>query len=180
VTRSASAKRSAGILLWRRAAGALEVFLVHPGGPYYRMKDSGVWSLPKGEIDDGHDPYEVACREFHEETGRPLEECAAGAAAVPLGSVRLKSGKTVIAWALEGAWPDGAQVRSNTFPLEWPPHSGRVQHYPEVDDGAFLPLPQARARINPAMEAFLDRLIAHLDEVAAAAALRTEPRSSPP
>jgi len=165
VTRSssASAKLSAGILLWRRNAGDLEVFLVHPGGPFYRMKHAGVWSLPKGEVDGGHQPYDVACREFEEETGRPLAQCAHSGDAVELGSVRLKSGKTVIAWAHEGTWPDGLAVSSNTFPLEWPPRSGRIRQFPEVDDGAFFPLVEARTRINPAMEAFLDRLIAHLD-----------------
>ena len=139
------------------------MFLVHPGGPYFRGKDAGVWGIPKGEVDAGLDPWAVACREFHEETGSPLEGCTSGGSAVDLGGVRMKSGKTVVAWALEGAWPDGAPVRSNTFPLEWPPHSGRIHQFPEVDDGGFFPLPAARTRINPAMEAFLDRLVAHLD-----------------
>ena len=161
---SASAKLSAGILLWRRNAGSLEVFLVHPGGPFYRLKDSGVWSLPKGEVDAGLEPWDVACREFEEETGQTLRACTSGGTdAVELGQVRMKSGKTVVAWALEGEWPDGTPVRSNTFALEWPPRSGRIQQFPEVDDGAFFPLVEARTRIHPAMETFLDRLVAHLD-----------------
>jgi len=100
---------------------------------------------------------------------------------VPLGELRLKSGKIVSAWALEGTWPDGVAVRSNTFPLEWPPRSGRVQEFPEVDNGAFLPLPAARMRIHPGMAEFLDRLVAHLDpESSADETLRSAPRSSPP
>jgi predicted NUDIX family NTP pyrophosphohydrolase len=167
--------------MWRRNASALEVFLVHPGGPFYRGKDAGVWSLPKGEVEPGEDAYAVAGREFHEETGRTLAQCAHHDDAVPLGELRLKSGKTVIAWALEGAWPDGVAVRSNTFTLEWPPRSGRIQEFPEVDDGAFLPLPAARTRIHPGMAAFLDRLVAHLDpESSADESLRSARRSSPP
>jgi predicted NUDIX family NTP pyrophosphohydrolase len=161
--RPAAHKLSAGLLLWRRVRDGVEVFLVHPGGPFYRMKDTGVWSLPKGEVCDGEDPLAVARREFCEETGRTLEQCGAAGEPEPLGKVRLRSGKTVLGWSLEGDWPDGEPVRSNTFPLEWPPRSGRVKHYPEVDEGAFFPLPVARVKINPAMEPFLDRLVAQLD-----------------
>jgi predicted NUDIX family NTP pyrophosphohydrolase len=148
-------KRSAGLLLWRRTAdGELEVLLGHPGGPFFAHKDDGAWSVLKGEIEDGEDAYDVARREFQEETGAEAPDSEP----IALGEVRLSSGKVVAAWALEGDLdPDTAA--SNTFELEWPPRSGRVQTYPEIDRVAWFDLRSARVRLNRAQTAFVDRLV---------------------
>lgn len=151
------AKRSSGILLHRRR-GELEVLLVHPGGPFWAKKDLGAWSIPKGEHDDGEDALACALREFEEETGAK----PAPGELDDLGSVRLKSGKVVQAWALEGDLDPDA-IRSNTFTLEWPPRSGRRQEFPEVDRAAWFGLAEAAERINPAQAAFLDRLRAQFE-----------------
>jgi predicted NUDIX family NTP pyrophosphohydrolase len=148
---------SAGILLHRRGPAGREVLLVHPGGPFWARKDLGAWSIPKGELDDGEDPRACALREFAEETGTHLP---AGALA-ELGSVKLKSGKLVLAFAAEGDL-DPATLVSNTFELEWPPRSGRIQSFPEVDRAAWFALREARERLNPAQAAFVDRLEALL------------------
>ncbi|MFN7919859.1 MAG: NUDIX domain-containing protein [Bryobacteraceae bacterium] len=150
------AKRSAGILLYRRTASGVEVFLVHPGGPFWARKDEGAWSIPKGEFDEAEDPLEAARREFREETGADP-----GERFIPLGEVRLRSGKVVLAWAAEGDL-DPARLVSNTFSMEWPPHSGRIQHFPEVDRGEWFSPGAARHKCNPAQNAFLDRLLAAL------------------
>ena len=150
------AKRSAGLLLYRRGARDLEVLLVHPGGPFWRAKDLGAWSLAKGEIDPGEEPAACALREFEEETGTRLEGEPA-----PLGEVRQAGGKTVIGLALEGDL-DADAIRSITFELEWPPRSGRRQSYPEVDRAAWFTLDEAREKLNAAQAAFLDRLAALL------------------
>ena len=146
-------KRSAGILLYRRTNGEPEVLLVHPGGPYWEKKDLGAWSIPKGEYDDAEDPRACALREFEEELGaRPPEgELAA------LGSAKQSGGKVVTAWAVEGDL-DPAGARSNTFTLEWPPRSGVMREFPEVDRADWFTLDDARRRINPAQAIFLDRL----------------------
>lgn len=148
----ARAKESAGVLLWRERDGAREVLLVHPGGPFWARKDAGAWSIPKGEIEAGADPLETARRELTEETG-----CTATGELVPLGSVKQKSGKTVHAWAMRGDF-DVAQFRSNTFEVEWPAGSGRLQSFPECDRAAWFDLATAREKLNPAQAAFLDRL----------------------
>ena len=150
------AKRSAGLLLYRRGDRGLEVLLVHPGGPFWRGKDLGAWSLAKGEIDPGEEPAACALREFEEETGTRLEGEPA-----PLGEVRQAGGKTVIGFALEGDLDAGA-IRSITFELEWPPRSGRRQSYPEVDRAAWFTLCEAREKLNAAQAAFLERLVALL------------------
>jgi predicted NUDIX family NTP pyrophosphohydrolase len=150
------AKRSAGLLLYRRGDRGLEVLLVHPGGPFWRAKDLGAWSLAKGEIDPGEEPAACALREFEEETGTRLEGVP-----VPLGEVRQAGGKTVIGFALEGDL-DADAIRSITFELEWPPRSGRRQSYPEVDRAAWFTLDEAREKLNAAQAAFLDRLVALL------------------
>jgi predicted NUDIX family NTP pyrophosphohydrolase len=150
------AKRSAGLLLYRRGDRGLEVLLVHPGGPFWRAKDLGAWSLAKGEIDPGEEPAACALREFEEETGTRLEGVP-----VPLGEVRQAGGKTVIGFALEGDL-DADAIRSITFELEWPPRSGRRQSYPEVDRAAWFTLEEAREKLNAAQAAFLDRLVALL------------------
>jgi len=147
------AKRSSGILLHRGTGAALEVLLVHPGGPFWAKKDAGAWSIPKGEHDAEEEALTAALREFEEETGaRPdvgeLED---------LGTVRQKSGKVVQAWALAGDL-DADAIRSNTFTMQWPPRSGRQAEFPEVDRAAWFSLDEARERILPAQAAFLDRL----------------------
>ena len=147
------AKRSSGILLYRGGGAALEVLLVHPGGPFWAKKDLGAWSIPKGEYEDGEDALAAARREFAEELGSP----AADGELVALGEVRQKSGKVVTAWALEGDI-DADAVTSNTFTMEWPPRSGRTREFPEVDRAAWFGLDEARERILPAQAPLLDRL----------------------
>jgi predicted NUDIX family NTP pyrophosphohydrolase len=143
--------------MYRRRGGDLEVFLAHPGGPYFARKDAGVWSIPKGEPAAGEDLLAAAIREFAEETG--IEP---GGEMIPLGSVRQRGGKTVHAWAFASSLPGGAAIRSNTFTMEWPPGSGRLREFPEIDRAAFFPLDAARSRINPAQAEFLERLVKHL------------------
>jgi predicted NUDIX family NTP pyrophosphohydrolase len=147
------AKRSAGIVLYRDRAGAPEVLLVHPGGPFWAKKDLGVWSIPKGEYDEGEDPRACALREFEEELGVPPP------ADLPadLGSTRQAGGKLVRAWAAQGDL-DAAAVRSNTFTMEWPPRSGVTREFPEVDRAEWFDLDEAARRINPAQAVFLERL----------------------
>jgi len=148
---------SAGILLYRQGSAALEVLLVHPGGPVWARRDLGAWSIPKGEYAEGEEePLEAARREFAEELGSPLPE----GEPVDLGEVRQKSGKRVRAWAVPGNL-DTAGVHSNTFAMEWPPRSGQMREFPEVDRAEWFPVPAARERINPAQAAFLDRLADH-------------------
>lgn len=145
-------KTSAAILLHRRRNGAREVFLVHPGGPFWARKDLGAWSLPKGEIAEGEEPLAAALREFHEETGFTV-----AGDFTPLPPVRQSGGKTILAFAVEGDC-DPAELRSNTFELEWPPRSGRKQAFPEVDRGAWFPLEEARKRILAAQAPLLDEI----------------------
>ena len=152
------AARSAGILLHRQGIDGTEVLLVHPGGPFWARKDVGAWSIPKGEVDEGEDPRACALREFAEETGARLPESALD----DLGSVRLKSGKLVLAYAVAGDL-DAAAVRSNTFELEWPPRSGRRQQFPEIDRAEWFGLDDARAKLNPAQSELVDRLAALLE-----------------
>ena len=149
-------KRSAGILLYRRAAAGLEVFLVHPGGPFWAKKDEGAWGIPKGECRPGEDALAAARREFAEETGLRLE-----GEFVALGSFRQSSAKTVEVWAVEGD-ADPTRLESNAFTMEWPPKSGRMQDFPEVDRGAwFAPQEAARKILKgqvPILEALCSRL----------------------
>jgi predicted NUDIX family NTP pyrophosphohydrolase len=144
---------SAGILFFRRRA-ALEVLLVHPGGPFWKNRDEGAWSIPKGECEPGEDPRLRAMIEFAEETGTALDPSHE---LVELGSVKQKGGKTVIAFAAEGDL-DPERITSNTFETEWPPRSGRMQAFPEVDRAAWFELEEARRRINPGQAELLDRL----------------------
>jgi predicted NUDIX family NTP pyrophosphohydrolase len=149
--------RSAGILLYRLGNDGPEVLLVHPGGPFWARKDAGAWSIPKGEYGDDEDAQTCALREFEEETGTRLSP----AELADLGTVKLKSGKQVAAWAVEGDL-DADAITSNTFELDWPPRSGRMQTVPEVDRAGWFGLEEARAKLNPAQGAFLDRLRALL------------------
>lgn len=143
---------SAGLLLYRRAGQALQVLLVHPGGPFWQRKDLGAWTIPKGEVDDGEELLAAARREFQEETGFTVE-----GPAEPLGHVRLTSGKVIHAFAVEGDL-DAARIRSNTFELEWPRGSGQRRIYPEVDRAAWFDLGEAQRRILPAQSSLLDAL----------------------
>lgn len=152
-----AARQSAGVVLHRRGPAGIEVLLVHPGGPFWARKDLGAWSIPKGELAAGEDPRTCAVREFAEETGTELP---VGALA-ELGSVKLKSGKVVVGFAVEGDL-DPATVRSNTFEVEWPPRSGRTRVFPEVDRAEWFALDATRERLNPAQAAFIDRLEALL------------------
>jgi predicted NUDIX family NTP pyrophosphohydrolase len=154
---SARRARSAGIVLYRRDAGALEVLLVHPGGPLWAKRDAGVWSIPKGEYGDDEDPLAAARREFAEELGTPPPD----GEPLELGEIRQKSGKRVIAWALAGDLEAGA-IRSNTFAMEWPPRSGRTQEFAEVDRAQWFTVAQAREKLNPAQVELVERLDALL------------------
>ena len=147
---------SAGILLFRRAANGLEFLLVHPGGPYFARRDEGCWSIPKGEAAPGEDLLDRARIEFAEELGFALE-----GACMPLGSIRQKGGKTVHAWAVEGNLPKAFLLRSNTFELEWPPHSGQRKCFPEIDRAEFFTESIARRKINPKQVELINRLIAY-------------------
>jgi predicted NUDIX family NTP pyrophosphohydrolase len=130
------------------------VLLVHPGGPFWAKKDAGAWSIPKGEHEDGDDARACALREFEEELGTPLP---AGAELTELGTVKLKSGKQVTAFAVEGDL-DADTISSNTFTLEWPPRSGRMREFPEVDRAGWFDLETAAEKLNPAQAALLVRL----------------------
>ncbi len=134
--------------------GAREVLLVHPGGPFWAKKDAGAWSIPKGEYGDGEEPRACAAREFEEELGTPLPPEAELA---ELGTVKLRSGKEIVAFGVAGDL-DADAIRSNSFTLEWPPRSGRMREFPEVDRAGWFGLDEAREKLNPAQAALLDRL----------------------
>lgn len=148
-------RASAGILLFRRVAGELEVLLVHPGGPYWAKRDDGAWSIPKGEVDPDEEPRACALREFAEETGTTLATPAD--ALVDLGAVRQSGGKQVTVFACPGDL-DAETIESAGFELEWPPRSGRTQTFPEVDRAGWFALDAARRKLLPAQAPFLDRL----------------------
>jgi predicted NUDIX family NTP pyrophosphohydrolase len=139
--------------MFRRKQKALELFLVHPGGPFFRKKDDGSWSIPKGLLDGDEEPLEAARREFTEETGVPTPDKGY----LDLGEVQQKSGKLVRAWAFEGDC-DPAAIKSNTFDLEWPPKSGKIQAFPEIDHAEFFTPEEAHRKLNPAQVAFVERL----------------------
>lgn len=143
---------SAGLLLYRRTDDGLEVFLAHPGGPFWKNRDEGAWTIPKGVVDEGEDPLSAARREFEEETGiRPEGEF------LPLGSIRQKAGKRVHAWAWEGD-ADPERVESNVMRVEWPRGSGRWLTFPEVDRCAWFDPATAKKKINPAQAELIERL----------------------
>ncbi len=146
------ARKSAGILLWKRERDSVLVLLVHPGGPFWKNKDTGAWSIPKGEYDDAEEPLDAAKREFAEELGAlPAGE------AIPLGEIRQKAGKVVTAFALEGEF-DCANFKCNLFEIEWPPNSGKRASFPEIDQAQWFSLDEARRRINPAQAELIGRL----------------------
>lgn len=150
-----SRPHSAGILMYRHAAGALEVLLVHPGGPFWARRDLGAWSIPKGEVGEDEEPLAAARREFAEELGTPVPD----GPALDLGEVRQKAGKVVTAWAIAGDL-DAERIVSNTFQAEWPPRSGVMRSFPEVDRAQWFSLPEARERINAAQADLVERLAA--------------------
>lgn len=143
---------SAGILMYRRSGEGIEVLLAHPGGPFWRKRDLGAWSLPKGELSDGEDPETAARREFEEELGVEAPKLLQ-----PLGQVRQRAGKTVLGYAVEGDL-DVNDIRSNDVSIEWPPRSGRTISFPEIDRAAWFTLPLAREKILASQRPFLDRL----------------------
>jgi len=145
-------KRSAGILMYRRSGGTVEVLLVHPGGPFWSGKDDGAWSLPKGLVGPGEDELLAAIREFQEETGFPAE-----GEFVTLPELRQRSGKVIVAWALEGDC-DPAEMKSNLFSMEWPPHSGKMAEFPEADRAAWFDLPSAKTKIIKGQRGFIEEL----------------------
>jgi len=142
--------------MYRQACHSLEALLVHPGGPFWRNKDNGAWTIPKGEMAEGEDAAIAARREFLEETGYdlfgPLE---------PLGDIRQRGGKRVTAFAVEGDLDVGA-IKSNTFEIEWPPKSGKMQSFPEIDRAAWFDLPAAHVKILESQRLLLDRLVNHV------------------
>jgi predicted NUDIX family NTP pyrophosphohydrolase len=150
-------KHSAGLLLYRRR-GELEVFLVHPGGPFWAKKDGGAWSIPKGEIGDGEEPLQTAKREFVEETGFAID-----GEFRPLDPVKQAGGKVVQAWVIEADY-DPAQFRSSLFSMEWPPKSGKTQEFPEVDRAAWFTIPAAREKILAGQMGLLDQLVSLLNK----------------
>jgi predicted NUDIX family NTP pyrophosphohydrolase len=149
-------KLSAGIVMYRKRGASLEVFLVHPGGPFWKNKDAGAWSIPKGEYEEGEEPLDAARREFQEETG--IEVLGNFQ---PLGQIKQSGGKLVTAWAVEGDCSP-SEVRSNTFSIEWPPKSGRQQEFPEVDRAEWFTCDEAKTRIVKGQIEFLDRLTEQL------------------
>ena len=151
-------KRSAGVLLFRRIGPQIEVLLAHPGGPFWKHKDEGAWSIPKGQYGDDEDPLAAAKREFSEEIGvTPSGEF------VPLGEVRQPGDKIVTVWAVEGDF-DAVNLRSNTFSILWPPNSGKLQEFPEIDRAEWFPLEIARRKILKGQVEVLDRLAGYLPD----------------
>jgi predicted NUDIX family NTP pyrophosphohydrolase len=144
---------SAGLLMFRRSGSDLELFLVHPGGPFWAKKDAGAWSIPKGLVDQNEDKLAAAQREFTEETS-----LLASGPFIDIGPVRLKSGKLVYAWAFAGDC-DPSKIKSNTFKIEWPPRSKQMKEFPEIDQARFFSVTEARKRINQSQVPFIDRLV---------------------
>lgn len=149
-------KESAGVLMFRRRQGGLEVLVAHPGGPFFSRRTFGAWTIPKGLIEPGEDPEAAARREFEEETGVPVR-----GKLIDIGSVRLRSGKIIHAYAFEGDM-DPESLRSNQVEIEWPRRSGRMQSFPELDEARFVSPDEARELLNPAQVQLVDRLVAIL------------------
>ena len=145
-------QKSAGIVLYRIQNSSIEVFLVHPGGPYWAKKDDGAWSIPKGEFDENEEPLAAAKREFQEETGIQIS-----GEFIQLNPVKQKGGKRVYAWAVKGDI-DPAKIKSNSFEIEWPPRSGKMKSFPEIDKAAWFPLSEAQKKIIEAQSALIKEL----------------------
>lgn len=148
---------SAGLLIWRKNNDQIEVLLVHPGGPFWAKKDEGVWSIPKGLIEEGEDILKAAERETEEETGFSID----GENFIDLDEVKMKSGKIIHAWAVEGNF-DVSEIKSNDFEIEWPPRSGKKQKFPEVDRGEYFDIKTAKIKIVPAQTEFIKRLMKNI------------------
>ena len=146
-------KQSAGILLYRKTGETPEFFLVHPGGPFFKNKDVGVWSIPKGEFVAGEEPLAAAKREFQEETGQAIDGDF-----IELNPVVLKSGKKVYAWAIEGDM-DCKYIESNLFEMEWPPKSGKIQSFPEIDRGGWFTADEAKLKISAGQVGLIERFL---------------------
>jgi predicted NUDIX family NTP pyrophosphohydrolase len=149
---------SAGILVYRRGGGGIELLLVHPGGPVWAKKDLAAWSIPKGLVEDGEDNPSAARREFKEETGF---DCPEGPS-IDLGFVKMKSGKTVHAWAVEGDL-DVTQIHSNLFEMEWPPRSGKKREFPEIDRGQYFSPTEALQKLHAYQQPFVERLLGSMN-----------------
>jgi predicted NUDIX family NTP pyrophosphohydrolase len=149
-------KKSAGILLYRMRNKFLEVFLVHPGGPFWAKKDGGAWSIPKGEFTDGEDPLKAAIREFKEETGIAIDGDF-----LELNPVKQKSGKLVYAWAVEGDI-DSKKIKSNDFEMEWPPRSGKMKEFPEIDKADWFSINEAGLKVNTGQLPLLNELASRI------------------
>jgi predicted NUDIX family NTP pyrophosphohydrolase len=150
-------KQSAGLLLFRKFFSTIEIFLVHPGGPFWKNKDEAAWSIPKGEFDDSEEPLQAATREFLEETG-----IAVSGNFIELDPVIQKGGKKVLAWALEKNI-DTADIHSNTFEMEWPPKSGKFQSFPEIDKGEWFTIDVAKKKINKMQAGLIEQLTIKLN-----------------
>jgi predicted NUDIX family NTP pyrophosphohydrolase len=163
-------KQSAGLLLFRRTDTSVEVLLGHPGGPFWKKKDAGAWSVPKGEYEPDEDPLAAACREFQEETGQAVPD----GKRIDLGSMKRKDGKTIQVWGIEGQI-DEQHIMSNTFEIEWPPKTGQIQSFPEIDRAGWFALAVAPAKMHQGQSIFIERLAEHLDlELAAIPASQPE------
>jgi predicted NUDIX family NTP pyrophosphohydrolase len=149
-------RTSAGILMFRRPGAAIEIFLIHPGGPFWAKKDLGAWSIPKGEYGPDEEPLDAARREFNEETGFTVD-----GEFIPLPPIKQKGGKIVSAWAVEGN-VNASAIQSNSFSMEWPPKSGRQAEFPEVDRAGWFDRDEARLKLNPGQAPLVDALCAHL------------------
>lgn len=150
-------RQSAGLIVYRKRAAGPEIFLVHPGGPYWAKKDDGAWSIPKGEFGDGETALDAAIREFTEETGQVVQ-----GEFLALTPVKQPGGKIVHAWAIEGD-VDADNIVSNEFELEWPPRSGSIRRFPEIDRGAWLAIGEARKRMHAGLVPLLDELVRMLE-----------------
>lgn len=149
---------SAGLLMYRLREGLLEVFIAHPGGPWFPTRDHGIWTIPKGEIESGEEPLVAAIREFKEEVG-----LIASGPYIELGSIKQRGGKTVCAWAFQGSWQEGDGIQSNHVEIEWPPGSGSWRSWPEIDRAGFFDEEGAKQRLKIAQHPFIDRLIIALE-----------------
>ena len=152
---------SAGLVIYRHRGGQLEVFLAHPGGPFFAHRDDGCWTIPKGEVEPGEELLAAAIREFEEEIGFAVKKVGPY---LSLGSIQQKGGKFVHAWATEQDHDDRQPIRSNEFEMEWPPRSGRIQSFPEVDRAQFFPLAEARRKVKERQIPLLDELVRLLAE----------------
>jgi predicted NUDIX family NTP pyrophosphohydrolase len=150
------ARLSAGLLLYRFRGGELQAFIAHPGGPFFASKDDGHWTIPKGEVEPGEDLLAAAIREVREETGIVVDP---DSKFVALDSIQQKGGKIVHAWAVESGWDDTQAVQSNLLLMEWPPDSGRMLEFPEIDRARFFPVTEAKRKLKPAQTELLDRLV---------------------